>query len=216
MTISVKSVRKRPVYSRHTVLSNIIFVTVLLFAIFMTGFVCGYNKHPAQEQPHNVPVEQPHTVSPQMEYISNIPEPTELFLDTSPVLAELFYDTYPPEAPPYTEQDIIMLCKMVYGEARGCSAAEQALCVWTVLNRLDDGRFGSTIEYILTAKNQFFGYKQHFPVTDGIRAVVERVLEAWAAGESAPVLPPYAIRNDYLYFSGGHKDTQGKLHNYFK
>lgn len=135
--------------------------------------------------------------------------PTELFLDTP---TELFPDT-PTELFPdtsYTENDIELLCKMVYGEARGCAEEEQALTVWTVLNRLDDGRFGNTIEYIITAPRQFIGYNEAHPVTDDIRTVVETALKAWAAGDDAPTCPPYAETSDYLYFSGSGR------HNYFK
>jgi hypothetical protein len=121
-----------------------------------------------------------------------------------------------PEAPPaYTEQDVVMLSKMVWGEARGLPAEEQALCVWTVLNRLGDGRFGGSIAEILTKPKQFIGYRVAHPVTDEIRSVVEGVLQAWSQGATAPVLPPYAETSGYLYFSG-KRGADGRMHNYFR
>lgn len=96
--------------------------------------------------------------------------------------------TEPPSAtedapePPYTEQDITMLAQMVWGEARGCAKAEQALCVWTVINRLEDGRFGKTLQEVLTKPYQFAGYSPNNPVTDEIKATVEDALAAWARG----------------------------------
>ncbi len=117
--------------------------------------------------------------------------------------------------PPYSEQDIDMLAKMVWGEARGCAPEEQALCVWTVINRLEDGRFGDTLQEVLTAPHQFAGYKAKYPITDEIRAVVEDALAAWESGETAPTLPPYAKTSGYLYFTGARGDD-GQLHNFFE
>lgn len=123
-----------------------------------------------------------------------------------------------PEATPeprYTERDIEMLAKMVWGEARGCTPAEQSLCVWTVINRLEAGCFGNTLEEVLTTPRQFVGYKPKHPVTDEIRTVVEDTLAAWESGEIAPTLPPYAETSGYLFFTGRRGDD-GQLHNFFK
>lgn len=111
---------------------------------------------------------------------------------------------------PYSEEDIITLSKMVWGEARGVSAKEQAMCVWTVLNRLDNGRWGDSIQSVTKAKGQFIGYKAKHPVADEIRAVVEDVLEAWTSGEEALIHRPYAKKSRYLYFSSRNG------HNYFR
>ncbi|MDR1572392.1 MAG: hypothetical protein LBS32_07695 [Clostridiales Family XIII bacterium] len=122
-----------------------------------------------------------------------------------------------PEAapePPYTEQDVEMLARMVFGEARGLPPEEQALCAWTAINRLESGRFGATLEDVLAAPRQFVGYSPNHPVTDGVRAVAEGALAAWAAGEPAPALPPYAETGSYLYFSGA-RGGDGRMHNFF-
>jgi hypothetical protein len=117
---------------------------------------------------------------------------------------------------PYTEREVDMLSRMVYGEALGCAGDEQALCVWTAINRLDDGRFGETISEVLTAPGQFTGYSEKHPVTDGIRAVVRECLTEWALGEPAPLLAPYATERPYLYFDGGHMDEHDRPHNFFR
>ena len=110
----------------------------------------------------------------------------------------------------YTPEDIELLAKMVWGEARGLSEAEQALCVWTVLNRLDYGGFGDSIRAVVTAKGQFNGYNPDNSVEQEIIGVVALCLYQWNNGATAPILPPYAQSNDYLYFTGNGK------HNYFK
>jgi len=105
-----------------------------------------------------------------------------------------------------------MLAKTVWGEAGSCAPEEQALVVWTALNRLDDGRFGATIKAILTAPGQFVGYRAGNPVTDAIMAVVDGAADAYQRGEAAPILPPYAKHGGYLYFSG----DRAQKHNWFK
>ena len=109
-------------------------------------------------------------------------------------------------AAPYTGHEVDMLAKMVWGEALGCAEEEQALCVWTAINRLEDGRFGDTIAEVLTATGQFTGYSHKNPVVADIRAVVKECLTAWMRKEPAPLLPPYAPKAPYLYFDGrgGH------------
>ena len=122
-------------------------------------------------------------------------------------------DTLEPAPPPprrWTDQDVTTLSRMVWGEGRGVSRNEQMLIVWTVLNRLDNGRYGSSIRQIVTARGQFVGYRSGFPVTDAIREVVIYVLEAWDRGEAAKVYPPFARDSNYLYFRGDGR------HNWFR
>lgn len=100
------------------------------------------------------------------------------------------------------------LAKMVWGEARGLTTTEQAACVWCVLNRVDAG-YGTIIE-VVTAKNQFVGYRPGNPIDETILNLCEDVLLRWeieaaCVGEVGRVLPA-----EYLYFSGDGR------HNYFR
>ena len=110
----------------------------------------------------------------------------------------------------WTEQDVTTLARMVWGEGRGVSRNEQKLIVWTVLNRLDNGRYGNSIRQIVTARGQFVGYRSGHPVTDAIRGMVIDVLEAWDRGEEAKIYPPFARYANYLYFHGDGR------HNWFR
>ena len=105
---------------------------------------------------------------------------------------------------------MVTLYRMVWGEGRGVSRNEQKLIVWTVLNRLDSGRYGRSIRAVVTARGQFVGYRSRHPVTDPIRNVVIAVLEAWDRGEQAKVYPPFARTPNYLYFHGDGR------HNWFR
>lgn len=109
------------------------------------------------------------------------------------------------------EAEKIALAKMVWGEARGCSTAEQAAVIWCVLNRVDDdsGLWPDDIIGVVTQPNQFYGYDPGHPVLPELLAVVEDVLARWemediCLGDVGRVLP-----EEYLYFTGDGK------HNYF-
>ena len=66
----------------------------------------------------------------------------------------------------FTEDDVIAMAKMLWGEARGCTRDNQAMAVWCVLNRVDDPRFPDTIQGVLSQPSQFHGYSTDFPVWD--------------------------------------------------
>lgn len=112
----------------------------------------------------------------------------------------------------YTEEDAIVLTKMLWGEARGIgtyeangncvsSKCQQAAVIWTVLNRYDAG-YADTIIEVVTAKNQFVGYRASNPVNEELMELVMDVLDRWNKekhGESdvGRVLPA-----DYMWFRG--------------
>lgn len=110
------------------------------------------------------------------------------------------------------EADKEALARMVWGEARGCSATEQAAVVWCALNRFDSGdpfyADCTTIYDIVTQPGQFCGYDPENPLDDDIVALVEDVLVRWMAekvcmGDMGRVLPA-----EYLYFTvDGHANT---------
>jgi len=110
----------------------------------------------------------------------------------------------------WTEDCVVVISRMVWGEGRGVSRNEQKLIVWTVINRLENGRYGSSLIGVVRARGQFHGYSSRFPVTEEIREMVIEVLEAWDRGEAAKVYPPFAQTPYYLYFHGDGR------HNWFR
>ena len=59
-----------------------------------------------------------------------------------------------------SDEEIDILAKTVWGEARGLDEYEQSLVVWCILNRFDNGKFGSSVKEIVTKPHQFQGYKE--------------------------------------------------------
>lgn len=106
------------------------------------------------------------------------------------------------------ERDVIAMAKLLYGECRGVkSRAEQAAVAWCVLNRFDNPRFGGeTIYDVITAKNQFMGYKESNPVTNDLRELAEDVLNRWHREKMGESPVGRTLPKDYVYFVGrdGH------------
>ena len=101
----------------------------------------------------------------------------------------------------FTEDDVVAMSKMLWGEARGCTMDNQQKAVWCVLNRVDDSRFPDTIQGVLSQPNQFHGYSENFPVTDELYAVALDVLTRWNA-EKNGVTVERELPNTYLWFTG--------------
>ena len=80
----------------------------------------------------------------------------------------------------FSEDDVVAMAKMLWGEARGCARDNQAMAVWCVLNRVDDSRFPDTIQGVLSQPSQFHGYSPNFPVWDNLYAVALDVLTRWS------------------------------------
>lgn len=80
----------------------------------------------------------------------------------------------------FSEDDVIAVAKMLWGEARGCTLDNQQKAVWCVLNRVDDPRFPDTILGVLSQPSQFHGYSPDFPVWDELKEVARDVLTRWS------------------------------------
>ena len=109
--------------------------------------------------------------------------------------AEPEYEMY------FSEDDVIAVAKMLWGEARGCALDNQQKAVWCVLNRVDDSRFPDTIQGVLSQPSQFYGYSTSFPVTDEPYAVALDVLTRWSM-EKQGVTVERELPNTYLWFTG--------------
>lgn len=107
---------------------------------------------------------------------------------------------------PWTNEEVIMLAKTVWGEAQGLDEYEQSMVVWCILNRLDSGEFQPTIYKIITAVNpvQFEGYSPTFPVEESILRLCEDVLDRWWNNKDGRTLPL-----EFVYFHGDGR------HNYY-
>lgn len=109
-------------------------------------------------------------------------------------------DLYPP-----TEEELTILAKIVYREARGIGdKAHQAAVIWCILNRVDNGYWGDTISEVATYPKAF-AWVPDTPVEPELLLLAADVCERWnlekaGASEVGRVLP-----REYLYFTGNGK-----------
>jgi hypothetical protein len=103
------------------------------------------------------------------------------------------------------------IAKTVWGEARGCTVAEQEQVIWCILNRVDSDiqYFPDDIISVVTQPNQFHGYSPDYPVTEEHYALALDVLERWEAEKRGEAIQRN-LGKEYLYFHGDGK------HNYFR
>lgn len=130
-----------------------------------------------------------------------IPEPER---DWGGLRAQQMVAVPEPSAEPemyFTEDDVVAMAKMLWGEARGCALDNQQKAVWCVLNRVDDSRFPDTIQGVLSQPSQFHGYSPDFPVWDELYAVALDVLTRWSM-EKQGVTVERELPNTYLWFTG--------------
>lgn len=99
--------------------------------------------------------------------------------------------------------DVEMLAKLIWGEARGVRSKEQkAAVVWCVLNRVDSPLYPDSIEAVVTQKYQFSGYNESYPLTDEFMEIAEDVLVRWYQEKAGAVDVGRVLPKEYLYFVG--------------
>jgi len=82
---------------------------------------------------------------------------------------------------------------------------EQAAVVWCVLNRVDDGGWGDTIEDVVTAPEQFHGYDEGHPVDGHLLWIACDVLSRWEAERLGHTEVGRVLPREYLYFASRNK-----------
>lgn len=103
---------------------------------------------------------------------------------------------------PWTYEEVEMLAKTLWAEARGVpSTARQAAVAWCALNRLDAGTFGDTLAEVLSKPYQF-AYDPASPVTDEFLALADDVLCRWYLEKTGVEDVGRTLPEDYLFFEG--------------
>ena len=101
------------------------------------------------------------------------------------------------------KEDIEMLAKLIWGEARGVkSTTEKAAVVWCVLNRVEAKEYPNSIETVITQPHQFAGYNEDYPVTQELQLIAEDVLCRWYAEKAGEKDIGRVLPKEYVYFTG--------------
>ena len=107
----------------------------------------------------------------------------------------------------YSDSDVVIMTKLVYGEAGGIPSKVEKACVcWTVCNRLDHGGYGKTLQGVMTAPHQFQGYRASNPVPADLKSLCADVLDRWSRERAGQTGVGRVLPKEYLYFWGqsGH------------
>lgn len=134
------------------------------------------------------------------------PEPTEPYVPEQAVA-----DTSTDSGLPISEYERVLLCNVVANEygSDWVPVYDKACVVATIMNRVADSRFPSTIEGVLTQPYQFSGYwcssSYYSTVT---QSCIDAVDYYFAHSSDFPY---------YLYFDGNHYAADGSgPYNYFR
>ena len=92
------------------------------------------------------------------------------------------------------------IARTLYGEARGCSEAEQAAVVWCILNRADN--WDMDIVEVITAPGQFSGYRSSNPVWPELYDLAQDVLARWRRERDGETDVGRVLPQGYMWFSG--------------
>lgn len=118
----------------------------------------------------------------------------------------------------YTEDDVIAMAKLLYGEARGVrdlyiwdgrvrsSEYQKACVIWCVLNRYDAG-WGNSIVEVVSAYKQFHGYDEEHPVEEDLVILAYDVLERWNREQHGETEVGRVLPAEYIYFYGDMKNN---------
>lgn len=99
----------------------------------------------------------------------------------------------------------------MYAEARGLDKREMSMVCWTILNRWESGRFGSTLTSVIWAKSQF-AHSTRTVSDNGTDLVwlANDVLARWYREQHGETNVGRTLpKGYYFYYGDGH-------HNYFR
>lgn len=116
-----------------------------------------------------------------------------------------------PEAPAAYEPDPVdveLIGRTIWGEAGGIAdPAERAAVAWCILNRAD--AWGQSVEEVVTAPQQFHGYRATGDCPEEHLELARDVLTRWQAEKDGAEDVGRVLPAGYLYFHGDGE------HNYF-
>lgn len=126
-----------------------------------------------------------------------------------------------PELQRYTENEVVMMAKTMYGEARGLPKVEVACVGWCILNRVDDSRWPSTIAGVITQKSQFSGWNSKNPTRADLGfdlvELARDVCNRWSWEKAGQADVGRVLPAGYCFFKGiaGHnrfrKDNKSQI-----
>lgn len=92
------------------------------------------------------------------------------------------------------EDEATVLAKLLYGY-RNNSAEDLSLACWCVFNRVENPRYPSTVEAVVTQPQQWMGFSEDNPVLEDLYVLAHHELSRWYGQDVRP------MSNEYLYMT---------------
>lgn len=108
-----------------------------------------------------------------------------------------------------SEEDVCLIAKTIWGEARGQSYYEKCQVAWCILNRVDSSKFPDSVLGVVTQSGQYHGYSSKHPAKGECYAAALDVYLRWLA-EKAGEIVERELGRTFLYFGGDG------IHNYYR
>lgn len=188
---------------------NIYLTLIVAVALLMIGIAAIDTYDPQYTAPKSTTVPTEETIA-EATCVTEPVETTEP--ETEPPELEVIVETEctEPEIVYYfTEDDAIVVAKVLWEECRGVKSVTQQACVaWTIVNRVDAGDSKSI--YAAATKPNQFAWNSSAPVTEELYDLAEDVLIRWSKEKSGYTDVGRVLPDDYLWFRG-----DGEV-NYFR
>lgn len=123
-----------------------------------------------QPDPYEIAIQK---MQEEMAEIENITDKKEWFLSYKDIVYKYSKWIDPPETvfDYYTEDEIRLICQAVETEAYQCDFNSKVNVANVILNRIESGEFGETVEEVITTENQF-AYGRKSITDDTVLAVM--------------------------------------------
>lgn len=107
-----------------------------------------------ESSPYDIAIQE---IEEKMSELDSTTDKKEWFLSYKDIVLKYAGLIDPPETifDYFTEDEVRLICRVVETETYQCDFDSRVNVANVVLNRIEDGRFGDTVEEVITTKNQF-------------------------------------------------------------
>lgn len=115
----------------------------------------------------------------------------------------------------FSDNDVVMLAKVAYCEARGIKSKTEIACVmWTILNRYDAG-YAKSISAVILSPSQF-AYRSSAPMVSDygydLYALAYDVLENWSKEHSGRTDVVRVLPKEFMWYAGNGVSNRFRCH----
>lgn len=192
---------------------KLMFATAVLMLVTATANTAKMDEPAAADKLNTVNSAMPGPSAPELEasYIVyktvNEQQTEDPVIEAGSAAEEIFAGLYPGED---YDETIIVLAKLLWGEARGVKSDTNKACViWCILNRVDENMRGDTVIECAVASHQF-NYNKRYPVRDSLKKIAKDVLGRWLLEKTGETNVGRVLPKNYCFFSGNGR------HNVFR